>query len=216
VSFPREPQLTAESAAATGRRPPQQQRSREKVERILAVTARLLEEQSPEELNTKVIAAEAGVSIGALYRFFPDKGAIFQALVRYWLDAFVELLDSTLAEEPLPADLAGLCALVVGRFADFFRHEPGFQRLWYSGLKVGDHADSEENDRQLADRLHAVLNRRYRIPDTGETRQRVLLAVGIADLMLHRAFREDPAGDPAILAEAALAVTRYLEPDQAR
>jgi AcrR family transcriptional regulator len=215
VSFAKQPQVSAESAAATGRRPPQQQRSREKVERILAVTARLLEEQGPDELNTKVIAAEAGVSIGALYRFFPDKGAIFQALVTYWLDRFVDLLDATLAED-LPPDLAGLIGHVLERFAGFFRHEAGFQRLWYSGLTLGDRAESEENDRQLADRLHAVLTARYRFPDTDETRKRVLMAVNIADLVLQRAFRDDPAGDPEMLAEAAVVLTRYLGPDQDR
>jgi AcrR family transcriptional regulator len=54
-------------------RAPQQQRSREKVERILAATARLLERygdhpQADEQFGTKQIAAEAGVSVGTLYR----------------------------------------------------------------------------------------------------------------------------------------------------
>src|SRR5215471_3682199 len=57
-------------------RAPQQSRSREKVARILATTARLLEQRPYEEIGTKLIAAEAGVSVGILYRFFPDKEAI--------------------------------------------------------------------------------------------------------------------------------------------
>jgi AcrR family transcriptional regulator len=210
------PQVTVGHAAGAGRRAPQQQRSREKVERILTVTARLLEEQGPEELNTKVIATEAGVSIGALYRFFPDKDAIYLALSKYWLDQFVVLLDAALAEEPLPPDLDGLVGRVFDRFADFFRHEPGFLRLWYSGQAYASRADSDDNDRQLADRLHAVLTRRYGFRDTEETRRRVLYAVEIGDTLLERAFRDDPAGDPEVLAEAVLALTRYLGPDQAR
>lgn len=61
-------------------RTPVQERSRFKVRLILEATIRQLEKNGIEGLNTNAIAAGAGVSIGTLYQFFPNKAAILDAL----------------------------------------------------------------------------------------------------------------------------------------
>lgn len=65
---------------ADGFRKPRQERSRYKVELIFEATLRLLEKGGLDALTTNAIAASAGVSIGTLYQFFPNKEAIVQAL----------------------------------------------------------------------------------------------------------------------------------------
>jgi AcrR family transcriptional regulator len=62
------------------RKSPRQRRAREKVELILEAAVQLLESAGIEGFNTNAIAERAGVSIGSLYRYFPDKSAILQAL----------------------------------------------------------------------------------------------------------------------------------------
>lgn len=61
-------------------RKPRQERARYKVELILEATIRLLEKQDLDGLTTNAIAAAAGVSIGTLYQYFPNKAAILDAL----------------------------------------------------------------------------------------------------------------------------------------
>jgi AcrR family transcriptional regulator len=61
-------------------REPRQQRSRHKVQLIFEATTRLLEKRGLEALTTNAIAASAGVSIGTLYQFFPNKEAILENL----------------------------------------------------------------------------------------------------------------------------------------
>ena len=61
-------------------RKPRQERSRYKVELILEATMQLLEKHGIEQLTTNAVAATAGVSIGTLYQYFPNKQAIFDAL----------------------------------------------------------------------------------------------------------------------------------------
>lgn len=64
---------------------PQQDRARESLEKILDAAERLLEELGPERTTTRQIADRAGLSIGSLYRFFPDKSAIIRELVRRFI-----------------------------------------------------------------------------------------------------------------------------------
>lgn len=64
------------------RRAPQQARSRVTVDAILDATARILREGGVAALNTNAISEVAGVGIGTLYGYFPNKTAILVALAR--------------------------------------------------------------------------------------------------------------------------------------
>jgi AcrR family transcriptional regulator len=60
---------------------PTQARSQETVSVILEASARILESEGLHGFNTNAIAARAGVSIGSLYQYFPNKDAILLALI---------------------------------------------------------------------------------------------------------------------------------------
>lgn len=189
---------------------PQQQRSREKVARILAAAARLLDTTPYAALGTKQIAAEAGVSIGVLYRYFTDVEAIVASLVRGWLRLDVEIIQGITAA-PLPEHPRQLFELLITAYADNFRREPGRRNVWYHAPSLPSlRADNEEADRVITEVVHAALVRGYSMPDTAESRRRVELAVEVVSHLLDLAFREDPEGDPQILADAALIADRYL------
>lgn len=66
---------------AKPRKQPLQARSRETYAAILEATARILEAEGLEAANTNAIAERAGVSVGSLYQYFPDKAAIFVELI---------------------------------------------------------------------------------------------------------------------------------------
>lgn len=59
---------------------PRQARARASVEAILEAAAQILETGGEAAFNTNAVAERAGVSIGAVYRYFPDKRAILVAL----------------------------------------------------------------------------------------------------------------------------------------
>lgn len=63
------------------RKPPQQKRSRELVEKLLDATAATIAERGLDNTTTNHIAECAGVSIGSLYQYFPDKQALVEALL---------------------------------------------------------------------------------------------------------------------------------------
>lgn len=70
----------AANLSTTLRKPPKQARSRATVEVILEGAARVLVAEGEERLTTNRVAAAAGVSIGSLYQYFPNKQALVLAL----------------------------------------------------------------------------------------------------------------------------------------
>ncbi|SAK55815.1 TetR family transcriptional regulator [Caballeronia fortuita] len=62
------------------RRQPAQQRSRERLDRILEVAQQLIADKGSEHVKMSEIAELAEISIGSLYQYFPDKRAIVRTL----------------------------------------------------------------------------------------------------------------------------------------
>ena len=70
------------------RRAPLQARSNQTVEEILDAASWLLGRLPFEQITTSRIAEQAGISVGALYRFYSDRQEIFDAIAVRELDAF--------------------------------------------------------------------------------------------------------------------------------
>jgi AcrR family transcriptional regulator len=124
----------AETAKATHeRRRPMQERSQETVERILAGAGRLLARRMPlYEVTTAMIATEAGVSVGALYRFFVDKQAIIDAIAARHMEAFQAGLAPQLVGAP-PSDGPALLGAVIDAFFTYLEDHPDFRTVAYGG-----------------------------------------------------------------------------------
>jgi AcrR family transcriptional regulator len=77
---------------ALPRKKPKQERSRETVEVILEAAARVLGREGYAGANTNLIAAEAGISVGSLYQYFPGKDALLVELLRRHRERMLALL----------------------------------------------------------------------------------------------------------------------------
>ncbi|WP_397416665.1 TetR/AcrR family transcriptional regulator [Phenylobacterium sp.] len=100
------------------RKTPRQARSTATVEAILSAAARVLAGQGLEGFNTNRVAEVAGVSIGSLYQYFPNKAALTAALiarVQNALAAGLEQRIAALAGAPLGEAVADLARLAVGQ-----------------------------------------------------------------------------------------------------
>jgi AcrR family transcriptional regulator len=186
--------------SALTRRAPVQARSADRVARMLDAAAALLDEVGPEALTTSAIAARAEVSVGSLYQYFPDKHAVVEALARRAFERFSARVDAI-----APGDWRATVDGVIDAYVAFARDEAGFLVLSFGG-PVGVHAldPQDDNNAVVARTLGAVLQ----APGFNEDALR--LAVEVGDAILQLAFRRDPAGDPALVAEAKTAVKAYL------
>lgn len=86
---------------------PRQDRSRRTKDSILDGAGKLFLEHGYDAVNTNAIAREAGLSIGSLYRYFPDKKAVLTALVERETAGFADNLSASVrkdGEKPLLAE----------------------------------------------------------------------------------------------------------------
>ncbi|GAA2950165.1 hypothetical protein GCM10020227_16510 [Streptomyces flavovirens] len=264
------------------RRVPVQQRSAERLARILDAGAELLDETGYEQLSTRAVADRAGVPIGSVYRFFPNKRALVDALAERNLDVYAERIAGRLADIPasewraaidavldeylamkravpgfglvdfgppvpvadapdeanrrvagrLAALLAGHLGRAPGRAAVFGRGaEPGAGPESRPGADVGADADAAAGpggagaepgpggpapaglaptDPGPAAPVPAVPVPVGPAPADPALLRAVLVCVEAADALLQLAFRTDPSGDPALIAETRVLLRAYL------
>lgn len=99
----------AVQAVDSVRRKPKQARAQDTVEVIFEATARILRKKGREALNTNYIAECAGISVGTLYQYFPDKESILIAIARRELEAdYAAVIKAICAPTEPGADLVRL------------------------------------------------------------------------------------------------------------
>jgi len=81
------------------RKSPVQARSTASVEAILEATVQVLVSIGKERLTTTRVAERAGVSVGTLYQYFPNKTALLQAALRRHLEAVTNAIDRVCQEQ---------------------------------------------------------------------------------------------------------------------
>jgi AcrR family transcriptional regulator len=79
------------------RRIPTQKRSEETVGYLFEAVARIFEQGNDGRLTTNHIAEKAGVSIGTLYGYFPDKSALLRAMAQYEMERQQQQLQRSLS-----------------------------------------------------------------------------------------------------------------------
>ena len=81
------------------RKTPVQARSAASVEAILKATIQVLTSVGKERLTTTRVALRAGVSIGTLYQYFPNKSALLQAALNRHLNEVAEAVERVCQEQ---------------------------------------------------------------------------------------------------------------------
>jgi AcrR family transcriptional regulator len=90
--------MVPRSAKSSIRRRPQQLRARQTVEAILDAVVRILKREGFPAITTNRVAEVAGVSIGSLYQYFPDRPALFEALHQRHIEEIDRLFAASFME----------------------------------------------------------------------------------------------------------------------
>lgn len=209
---------TADPAENGLRRRPMQRRSAERYERILNVCAEILDEGGYSNLTTTAVARRAEVPIGTVYQFFADKNALVHALAARNLQMYMDRL-SRRYEAEAPDTLAGVLGIAVDEFVGMRRTQPGFAVLDFGA--GGKWSDNDPRDLYLLDEKadnNTVVVRRLRAltpllrgsGDDAALDLALRVTMEAADAVLQLAFRNDPDGDPALIAECKTLLISYL------
>jgi AcrR family transcriptional regulator len=191
------------------RRKPVQQRSAQRVERMLEACASLIEELGYDGVTTTLIAERAGVAVGSLYQFFPDKRAVVQALTLRNLERFmanvVQRFDSAELEHWWDA-----VDSMFDVYVEMHRTVPAFSRLHFGDVVDTRLLDEgKDNNAVIAEGLAALISERFG-RSMAELQLPVAVAIEAADGVLKFAFRRNERGDQIVVDEAKALIKGYL------
>lgn len=207
-----------ESKNENPRRTPRQRRSQETVEVILQATAQVLAEQGYAKASTNRIAKRAGVSVGSLYQYFPNKDALFQALIERHVSAqnasFSELFSVSLASPPRALIQHAVRALVASH-----RVQPELHVLLISQLGgLEQAAELLSLDTRAIQALEAYFRVQAKALRPMEDPRLVAEVIVFAvEAVVHRSLMQSPEklDDPALERELVRLVSGYLLPGTA-
>lgn len=199
---------------ATGMRTaPVQERSNDTVQQIFAATSALLGKMPLEQITTSRIASEAGVSIGGLYRFFPDKQSIIDAIAVRSVEEFRSAVERRL-EEKGSVDPREFLDLVIDAYVAFLDARPDFRTI-----ALGRHVSPGTRERQVAaDVGPAALVKSFvaslgiqESSDLSELNLKIRIATETGDRLIAFAYSQATADERArVIAEMKHLLAGYL------
>lgn len=121
---------------------------------ILQAFATMLETRPGTRITTAALAAEVGVSEAALYRHFPSKAKMLDALIEFIEDSLLPRVTRIIAEAP---NAEATCRGIMQLLLVFAERNPGFARLLVGDALQGENERLRGRTRQLFDRLETEL-----------------------------------------------------------
>ncbi|HYI97583.1 MAG TPA: TetR/AcrR family transcriptional regulator [Bryobacteraceae bacterium] len=194
---------------ASVRRTPVQERSNETVHQILKAASELLATEPMDQLTTSRVAQAAGVSVGGLYRFFPDKQSIIDAIaVKHVEDLRVEL-EKRLSVE-LPQDGSVLLSMIVDAYMAFLDERPDFR-----AIALGRHVSTLTKNQQASpDVGPAALVKKFILDrigmDAGALDIKIRVASEAGERLIAYAYEQPLENRSAVIAEMKTMLAGYF------
>lgn len=180
------------------RKQPRQQRSRATWEAILDAATQLFGQLGYATTTTNKVAERAGVSIGSLYQYFPDKDALLMALAeRHLSEASDVLVHVFLALQQDQPDLEATLTRLIDAVVALHRRDPATHRLLFDQTPRTPAMAARLRD--LENQLGAAVTEQLQRLGVGGAlpEARGLLLVQAIEAQIHGAVLSPP-GDVAI------------------
>lgn len=195
----------------TRRRIPTQKRSRDKVELILQVSQRILEKEGLSKLNTNRIAEEAGLGVGTIYEYFPNKESIaFELIERLAVKESDEILArfETMGEQPFSEAVAVLVETTVR----LYRKNRGLYRMLRRiSSENRQFVGMRESERRVMVRIREAIEIYRDHMTVDDPDLAVFILFHTVEGLCYQAVNQDsPHTDEELAAEITKVVLRYL------
>ncbi|WP_170216318.1 TetR/AcrR family transcriptional regulator [Allostella humosa] len=180
---------------------------------ILQATAQVLMSHGYDRTTTNLVAEKAGVSIGSLYEYFPNKEALVAALAAAHVEELMARVDAVLS---LPGDETpkSIVAGLIRAGLDAHRVDPALHKVLVEQVpRIGDLAASLDISSVLQRRIEADLGRRAPHLPHAQVRITALVLETCIEALSHRAVVETPnwLETGAIEREALRLLEPYIE-----
>lgn len=108
---------------------PRQSRSQQTLDLVLDTAAELFVSVGYENATTNAIAEKAGISIGTLYRYFPDKDAVLRALADRYQQQSRNLFKTVFVQDARYLPLEVLLDRLIDPFLDMYCKYPVYAHI---------------------------------------------------------------------------------------
>ena len=197
------------------RKSPRQTRSKALVTAILDATAQVLVERGYAGTNTNLIAARAGVSIGSVYQYFPNKDALIAALREHHATDLYDTLGDVLSRRN-PQSLEEKLAAIVHGWMLAHQLAPDLHRVVEQEFPFFERAHHDQIPiyRTIVERVRQLLeeHREQLLPDNLDLATWMVLQT--IESLIHAATTTTPlpAYQPAAIEQQIVEMlNRYLQ-----
>lgn len=200
---------------STMRKMPSQARSRATVDAIIEAGARVLGDRGWAGFTTNMVAAVAGISIGSLYQYFPDKLSLVEAVRRRHFEEVLSVLRTATATEGTLQH--GVEALVQGMI-DAHRLDPELHRVLLDEVP-GLEGTRSAHEAFLSDYQQHYGNfvTTYRKTANGASVEVLAqLLAGVVEGVIHNAARKGTLDSPEVRRELVRMICSYLDEQDRR
>ncbi|MET7283557.1 TetR/AcrR family transcriptional regulator [Kribbella sp. NPDC005582] len=198
------------SGAYPLRRTPTQDRASRQVERILDAACAEVVERGYDAASTSGIAKRAEIAVGSVYRYFPDKRSLIQAIERRNQARYTEAVSIRLAEVTSWRQAVDVTMVT---FREMHRTDPGFRAVVLSGLGDPDlETQPGEYDDQHAGEFSELLVARFGAQDSREFRLAVTVSIAMGEALAHLADRLPDNEAEYVLSQGLPALYSLLAP----
>lgn len=135
---------------------PVQERSRALLERILASAGDGFDALGVERCPMEEVARRAGVSIGAVYRFFPNRKALAEGLAERYAAQHISAVLPLFTTESLMLPAQDIIASFFKTFSSLVADQPGWKSLSRAGYLFGSNPALNDDMNTLLQRFFAA------------------------------------------------------------
>ncbi|XQU76151.1 TetR family transcriptional regulator [Cupriavidus sp. H18C2] len=172
------------------------------VDTILEASARVLKERGYAEMSTNAVAQRAGISVGSLYQYFPNKASLLAALHQRHATEMAESIEAVLAA-PHGEGLPGAVASLIRATMAAHEVEPELHRLLERERPL-----LEANMGAAGDRIHRhvveLLHRHRAALRHDDLDMAAWMTIKMTEALVHAAVLETVDGKDARNVEGAI------------
>jgi AcrR family transcriptional regulator len=202
-----------QSDTPPGVTPRRQARGQRRIDQLLDAADTVFAEVGYERATTNAICAQASVSPGTLYQFFPNKQAIAEALAARYLERLPETHRAAFDIASAHGPLAELISHVVDPFISLHRQGPGLEAL-LTGSVISDELTASLHGlkQHVEQSLAALFRARRPRANRAEINRAAATSVQLVRAFLHIALTGTPKQQKEGIKELKTVLLRYLEP----
>ncbi len=207
MDYVRNPEKLKDKAVRTK---PSQARGKARVSLILTAALELFRENGMENVTTNDIAEKAQIPIGSLYRYYPNKDSIMDAVIDVYMDDFASIFKGIAANPELKhMSWDEIISIMFDAVISYSKRNGSFMFLFGVWANPILYEHSRSSRIKCVSAFASVLKKRY--PKLKKRQALLCFNLSIVTMKMAMSEEDQRVGGNEMLRESAQVIAAYLE-----